>query len=87
MGIIAWIVVGLIAGWLAKMAVPGPEPGGFIATMLIGIVGAVVGGWIWNMFGHVGATGINLPSILVAFIGSVVFLVIWKALTGRSRAV
>ena len=42
--LIAWIVVGLIAGWLAKLAVPGPEPGGFIATTLIGVVGACVGG-------------------------------------------
>ena len=88
MSIIAWIVVGLIAGWLAKLAVPGPEPGGFIATMLIGIAGACVGGWIWNLMGSTGATGINIASIFIAFIGSVVFLVVWKALTsGRSRAV
>jgi len=88
MSIIAWIVVGVIAGWLAKLAVPGPEPGGFVATMLIGIVGACVGGWIWNLMGSTGANGINLGSIFIAFVGSVVFLVIWKALTGgRSRAV
>jgi uncharacterized membrane protein YeaQ/YmgE (transglycosylase-associated protein family) len=68
MDIIAWIVVGVIAGWLAKLAVPGPEPGGFIATMLIGIVGAVVGGWIWNLMGSQGATGINIGSIFIAFV-------------------
>ncbi len=86
MGIVAWIVVGLIAGFLAKMAVPGDEPGGFLATMIIGIVGAMVGGWIWNIaFNSAGATGIDLRSIFVAFIGSVVFLVVWKAIAGRSR--
>jgi uncharacterized membrane protein YeaQ/YmgE (transglycosylase-associated protein family) len=87
MSIIAWIVVGLIAGWLAKLAVPGPEPGGFLATTLIGIAGAVVGGWLWNLMGSTGATGINIGSIFIAFVGAVIFLVIWKALTGRSRTV
>ena len=86
MSIIAWIVLGLIAGWLAKMAVPGPEPGGFIATTLIGIVGAFVGGWLFAIFGGGGVSGLNIPSIIVAFVGAVVFLFIWKALTGR-RAV
>jgi uncharacterized membrane protein YeaQ/YmgE (transglycosylase-associated protein family) len=83
MSIIAWIVLGLIAGWLAKMAVPGPEPGGFIATTAIGIVGAVVGGWLFSIFGGGGVNGLNVGSILVAFIGAVVFLFIWKAITGR----
>ena len=87
MGFIAWIVVGLIAGWLAKLAVPGPEPGGFVATTLIGIVGACVGGWMWNLMGSAGATGVDITSIFIAFVGAVVFLVIWKALTGRTRAV
>jgi len=83
MSIIAWIVLGLIAGWLAKMAVPGPEPGGFIATTAIGIVGAVVGGWLFSIFGGGGVSGLNVGSILVAFVGAVVFLFIWKAITGR----
>lgn len=84
--IIAWILLGLVAGWLAKLAVPGPEPGGFLATVAIGIVGAVVGGWLFSIFGAGGATGFNLGSIIVAFIGAVVFLFLWKALTSR-RAV
>lgn len=88
MGIIAWIVVGLIAGALAKMAVPGREPGGFVATIIIGILGAVMGGWIWNTaFNQAGATGINLGSILVAFVGAVVVLLIYHALTrNRTRS-
>jgi uncharacterized membrane protein YeaQ/YmgE (transglycosylase-associated protein family) len=86
MSIIAWIILGLIAGWLAKLAVPGPEPGGFIATTAIGIVGAIVGGWLFTLFGGGGVNGVNIPSIFVAFIGAVVFLFLWKAITGR-RAV
>ena len=80
--IIAWIVIGLIAGWLAKLAVPGPEPGGFLATVGIGIVGAFVGGWLFSMFGSRGERSM-LGSIFVAFVGAVVFLFIWKAIAGR----
>ena len=87
MSILAWIVVGLIAGWLAKMIVPGREPGGFFATLAIGVIGAVVGGWIWNLaFDRAGATGFNLGSIFVAFIGSVVVLMLYHAVVrGRPR--
>lgn len=86
MSILAWIVVGLIAGALAKMVVPGEGPGGIIGDMIIGIIGAVVGGWIFNAFGHAGATGINIGSIVVAFIGAVVLLLIVRAVTGRRAA-
>ena len=86
MGIISWIVVGLIAGWLAKMVVPGREAGGFLATTAIGIVGAVIGGWIWNMaFNAPGATGINIGSLFVAFVGSVVLLFVYHAVTKNSN--
>ena len=87
MGILAWIVVGLVAGFLAKMVVPGREPGGFLATTLIGIVGAVVGGWMWNvLFSRAGATGVNLGSIAVALVGAVIVLIVYNAVTGRKRA-
>ena len=80
MSILAWIVVGLIAGFLAKMVVPGREPNGFFATTAIGIVGAIIGGWVWNlMFNRPGATGIDLGSIMVAFVGSVILLVCYHA--------
>jgi uncharacterized membrane protein YeaQ/YmgE (transglycosylase-associated protein family) len=81
--ILAWIVVGIIGGWLGKMMVPGEGPGGLLGDLVVGVIGAVVGGWIWNFFGHVGVTGINFGSIIVAFIGSVVLLVIVRLLTGR----
>ncbi len=77
MGWIAWIVVGLLAGMLAKMAVPGTreEPNGFFGTTVLGILGAVIGGWMCNLFlNQQGANGINLFSILVAFIGACIVI-------------
>lgn len=83
MSILAWVIVGLIAGVLAKYAVPGEGPGGFVGDLVIGIVGAVIGGWIFNALGYAGATGLNLWSIVVAFIGAVILLLILRALTRR----
>jgi uncharacterized membrane protein YeaQ/YmgE (transglycosylase-associated protein family) len=85
MSIIAWLVVGLIAGFLAKYVVPGEGPGGVIGDLIIGIVGAILGGWIFNFFGHSAASGINFYSIFVALVGAVVLLFIARALT-RARA-
>ena len=87
MSILAWIIVGLIAGWLAKMVVPGEGPGGVLGDLIIGIIGAIIGGWVFNYFGHAGATGINIPSIIVAFIGSIILLLIMRAVTGRRAVV
>ncbi|MDQ6780349.1 MAG: GlsB/YeaQ/YmgE family stress response membrane protein [Candidatus Eremiobacteraeota bacterium] len=87
MSILAWIVVGIIAGFLAKAVVPGEGPGGILGDMIIGIIGAILGGWIANTLGHYGASGINLWSILVAFIGGVVLLLIIRAVTGRRAVV
>lgn len=86
MDILAWIIVGIIAGWLAKSVVPGEGPGGILGDLIVGIIGAIIGGWVFNAFGHVGATGLNLWSIIVAFVGAVVLLLILRAITGR-RAV
>jgi len=86
MGILAWMVVGLIAGLLAKAVVPGEGPGGLLGDIITGIVGAFMGGWIFNFFGHAGVTGLNLWSVLVAFVGAVVLLWILRALMTR-RAV
>jgi uncharacterized membrane protein YeaQ/YmgE (transglycosylase-associated protein family) len=84
MGILAWIVVGIIAGFLAKAVVPSEAPGGIIGDLVVGIVGALIGGWIFNMFGNPGASGLNLWSILVAFVGGVVLLLIVRLFTRRS---
>lgn len=81
MGIIAWIVFGLIAGVIAKLLMPGRDGGGFILTCILGIVGAVIGGWLATMFGIGGSiSGFNLHSFLVAVVGAIVVLVIFRLL-------
>jgi uncharacterized membrane protein YeaQ/YmgE (transglycosylase-associated protein family) len=86
MGILLWLLFGLIVGAIAKYIVPGEGPGGILGDIIIGIVGAFLGGWIFSLFGHSGVTGFNLGSIICAIIGAVVLLFIIRAVTGR-RAV
>jgi uncharacterized membrane protein YeaQ/YmgE (transglycosylase-associated protein family) len=75
MGIAVWILLGLIAGVVAKVLMPGDDPGGIIVTILIGIVGAVVGGFLWSaLTGEGGVSGLNVGSILIAVLGSLVLL-------------
>ncbi len=77
--------MGLIAGILAKVAMPGPDPGGVLLTIVIGIVGAIVGGFVVNnLLGGPGVTGFNLTSILVATLGSVILLAIYRLVTRRT---
>ena len=82
MSILAWLVVGLIAGFLASKVV-NKTGSGLVVDIVLGIVGAIVGGFIFNMLGHSAATGINIYSIFVAFIGAVVVLVIYHAVVSR----
>lgn len=79
MGILSWIVVGLIAGWLARLIVPGREGGGILTTLLLGVVGALVGGFIGSLLGLGTVSGINLWSILLALGGAVLVLIVYKA--------
>jgi uncharacterized membrane protein YeaQ/YmgE (transglycosylase-associated protein family) len=81
MGLVAWVVVGLIAGWLASQVMPSSF--GLIGDTVVGMIGALVGGVIFEQFGEAGATGINLWSILVAFVGAVVLLFLIRAVSGR----
>jgi len=84
MGIFSWIILGLVAGAIAKLLMPGRDPGGWIVTMLLGIAGAVVGGWIGSMlWGSSGVSGINLPSIGLAVLGAIVLLAIYRMIVGR----
>ena len=83
MGIISWIVLGLVAGLLAKLLVPGRDPGGLIITIVIGVVGAVVGGFIASLIGLGSVTGFNLYSILVAVGGAVLLLVGYRFVKSR----
>jgi uncharacterized membrane protein YeaQ/YmgE (transglycosylase-associated protein family) len=83
--IVVWIVIGLVAGILAKWVMPGPDPGGIVVTALIGIVGAFIGGWALNLLGFAGSMGsFSLGSILMATLGAIVLLAIYRLLTRRT---
>jgi uncharacterized membrane protein YeaQ/YmgE (transglycosylase-associated protein family) len=84
MGIIAWLVLGLIAGFIASKIV-NHTGSGMIMDIVLGIVGAFVGGLVFNFFGAAGVTGFNIYSAIVAVIGAVVVLFIYHALIGRRR--
>jgi len=82
MSSIAWIVLGLIAGFIASKLV-NKSGEGMLLDIVLGIVGAVVGGWLFNMFGMAGVTGLNVYSLVVAVIGAAVFLIVYHALMRR----
>lgn len=73
MGILSWIIVGGVAGWLAGLIMKG-SGSGILMNIIIGIIGAFIGGLIMNLIGNVGVTGFNIWSLLVAVVGSIVLL-------------
>jgi len=83
-GIITWIIIGLIAGALAKLIMPGDDPGGIIITIVIGMVGSVLGGFLAGLVG-LGGGGL-IWSIIVAIIGAIILLAIYRAVAGRRTA-
>jgi uncharacterized membrane protein YeaQ/YmgE (transglycosylase-associated protein family) len=82
MSILAWVILGLISGFIASKLV-NKSGEGVILDIVLGIVGAIVGGWLFNAFGEAGVTGLNLYSMLVAVVGAVVVLVVYHALFRR----
>lgn len=88
MGILSWIIFGLIAGAIAKFIMPGKDPGGIIITILIGIAGGLLGGWIGTaLAGSTGVSGFNLMSFVWAVVGSLILLIIYRLIFhGRVRA-
>jgi uncharacterized membrane protein YeaQ/YmgE (transglycosylase-associated protein family) len=83
--LIFWIIVGIVAGFLAKIVVPGEGPGGIVGDLIVGVVGAFAGGWLFNTFlGHSYSGWVG--STLVAFIGAVVLLLVLRAVTGKRVA-
>ena len=84
MGLISWIVIGLLAGLLARWIMPGEDPGGIIVTLLVGMAGASVGGFIVSILGGVGTTGFNVWSILVATLGAVILLALYRLVARRT---
>jgi uncharacterized membrane protein YeaQ/YmgE (transglycosylase-associated protein family) len=83
MGIISWIVFGLIAGALAKFLLPGKDPGGCLVTMILGILGASVGGWIGTQLGFGTVQGFDIRSLGIAILGAVVLLLLYRLIRGR----
>jgi uncharacterized membrane protein YeaQ/YmgE (transglycosylase-associated protein family) len=84
MGIFSWIIVGLIAGVLAKWIMPGKDPGGIVVTVLIGILGAIVAGFLATLVmpGDV-VTGINITTIIVATLGAILLLIVFRLINNR----
>jgi uncharacterized membrane protein YeaQ/YmgE (transglycosylase-associated protein family) len=83
MGIIAWIIFGLIAGAIAKLLMPGKDPGGIFVTIIIGIVGALIGGFIGSALGFGEVTGFNFGSFVIAVLGAILLLIAYRMLAGR----
>ena len=82
MGVLSWIILGLIAGFIGSKIVD-KQGQGFWLNMALGIIGALVGGFLFSLFGSSGVTGLNIWSMIVAIVGSVVVLLIYNAMTGR----
>ena len=87
MGIIAFLILGLIAGAIAKAVLPGDDPGGIIVTLLIGVVGALLGGWLVGMLfgGDPMNEFFDISTWICAIVGSIVLLLIYRLVTGRRR--
>lgn len=86
MGIIAWIVLGAIAGWITNMIMGGGE--GVLMTIILGIVGAVVGGWLaGSVLGIADVTGLNIESLIVAVVGAIIVVLLFRTFSRRRVAV
>ncbi len=83
MGILSWIIIGGVAGWLASLIMKTDASQGLLLNVVVGIVGAFVGGFVFSLFGSTGMTGFNIYSLLVATIGAVVVIWITKAITSN----
>jgi uncharacterized membrane protein YeaQ/YmgE (transglycosylase-associated protein family) len=83
MGWLTWIALGLVVGVLAKVIMPGKDPGGLVMTTILGIVGAVVGGWISTRLGLGAVSGFNLPSLVIATAGALLLLFANRQLRGK----
>jgi uncharacterized membrane protein YeaQ/YmgE (transglycosylase-associated protein family) len=88
MGILAWIILGLLAGAIAKMLLPGKDPGGFIVTTLIGVAGAIIGGFLAGLlFGQQTVDEFfDLSTWITAIVGAIILLMIYRAVAGRRTA-
>lgn len=83
MGLLTWIILGAIAGVIAKWIMPGNDPGGFIVTILLGIAGALIGGFIASAIGLGGMEGLTIGSIIIAILGAILLLFLYRLVTGN----
>lgn len=86
MGILSWIILGLIAGALAKFIMPGKDPGGIIVTILIGIAGAVVGGFLGSFIGLGKIESFDIGGLFIAVAGSIILLILYRLVTKKRGA-
>ncbi|MER6468853.1 GlsB/YeaQ/YmgE family stress response membrane protein [Streptomyces collinus] len=88
MGILAWIIIGLLAGAIAKALMPGKDPGGIIVTMLIGIAGGLLGGWLGKVIFHVDSIDgfFDLSTWIAAIVGSLILLALYRVFTGNRHS-
>jgi uncharacterized membrane protein YeaQ/YmgE (transglycosylase-associated protein family) len=84
MGLLSWILLGLVVGILAKWIMPGPDPGGLVITIVLGVAGAFVGGFIGSLVGLGTVTGFNVGSLVLATVGALLLLWGHRQLRGRS---
>lgn len=85
MSIISWLILGLVAGWLAGQFMKGSGYG-IVGDVVMGIIGAFVGGFIASVLFHVDVTGFNIPSLIIAFVGACIVIAVYRALTGTRRS-
>lgn len=85
MGIVSWIVFGLIAGAIAKVLHPGQDPGGCLMTIALGIGGAILGGYIGAWLGWGGVAGFDIRSLALAVLGAILILVVYRLLSNKRR--
>ena len=85
MGILSWLILGLVAGFIASKIV-NKTGSGLVMDIVLGVVGAFVGGWVMSYFGHTGVTGLNIPSLFVATIGALVVMLAYHFLFRRARS-
>jgi uncharacterized membrane protein YeaQ/YmgE (transglycosylase-associated protein family) len=85
MGIFSWLILGLIAGFIASKVV-NKTGSGLVMDIVLGVIGAFVGGWVFSYFGHTGVTGLNIPSLIVATIGAIVVMLAYHFLVRQRGA-
>ena len=88
MGIVSWLIVGAIAGWIASMVVPGDEGYGVVGGLIAGIVGALVGGWLFALLTSKEdwLTGFDITTLIAAIVGAIIVVFLFQMLTGRRRS-